>query len=357
MRLAYKYRIRPTKIQAERLENSLNLLRDLYNGALQERRDAWKLNRIRVSYFDQTKQVPDIRKLNPDYKNVSARLMHQTLRVLDKSFSAFFRRMKAGQKAGHPRFKGKSFFNSIIYNGEGYNLHGGKLRLSFIGDLKIKLSRPIEGTIKEVVAKREGSKWYAIVSCDAIPMRPLPTTGAVVGIDVGIESFATLSDGTQIDNDRHYESSQSQLRVASRRVARRTKGSKRWRKAVNRLRSIHQKTFNRRDDFQHKLSTFLIANYDLIAVEKLNIKGMMRGNLSKQIADAGWHSFTRKLAYKAERAGRLFAQVNPAYTSQDCSDCGDRAKKTLKVRLHSCEKCGLSIHRDWNAALNILARA
>lgn len=335
---------------------SLDLLRELYNAGLQERRDAWRLNRVRVTCFDQINQIPEIRNhLRPDLQSVPANVLRHPLRQLDKAFQSFFRRVKAGEKPGFPRFKGKPFFNSIIYNNTGYRFRGDRLNLSLIGDLKIKLSRPYEGKIKEVIIKREGDKWFAILSCDGVPANPLPMTNQNIGVDVGIESFATLSDGRQIENPRFYEKTQKQLRIAQRRVARRKKGSNRRRKAVAMLRNIHHKIANQRKDFQHKVSAWLIKEYDNIAVEKLNIKGLAKGRLSKQISDAGWGNFISMLSYKAESAGRKLIQVNPAYTSQDCSRCKHREKKSLSVRQHHCSNCGLSLHRDHNAALNILS--
>jgi putative transposase len=354
VRKSYKYRLYPNKEQTEKLSHSLDLLREIYNAGLQERRDAWQMNRIQISYFDQSKQVSDIRTLNTDYLAVQSRTIRQTLRQLDKSFAAFFRRLKSGERPGYPRFKGRNFFNSIIYNLEGFRLIGNRLRLSKIGDIKIRLSRPIEGTIKEVLAKREGDKWYAIISCDNVPERPLAPTGEVIGIDVGIESFATLSDGTQIENWKYYEAGAKKMRTAQRRIARRTKGSNRRRKTVAQLRNVHQKIVNQRNDFQHKLSTHLIAHYDLIAVEKLNIKGLAKSRLSKQILDASWSSFFHMLRYKAESADRKLVEVKPHFTSQDCSACGNRVKKALSERMHNCCNCGLLLHRDHNAALNIL---
>lgn len=356
-RRSYKFRLYPNKEQTANLERSLDLLRDLYNGAVQERRDAWKLNRIRVSCFDQINQVPDIRKLNSDYMAVHSRVCAQTLRQVDKAFQAFFRRAKAGQNPGYPRFKGKSFFTSFFYNQTGFRFVGNLIRLANIGLVKITVHRPIEGRLKQVTVKREGHKWYAIAICDDVPIEPLSECKQVVGVDVGIESFATLSDGTQIENLRYYESAQKKLRVAQRRVARSKKGSNRRRKAIAQLRLIHQKIFNQRHDFQHKLSYWLIQNYGIIAVEKLNIAGLAKGRLSKQVTDAGWYGFINKLKYKAESAGRQLIEVCPNFTSQDCSGCGTRVKKGLSVRVHNCENCGLSIHRDWNAALNILSRS
>lgn len=355
MRLSYKFRLYPNKEQTANLERSLNLCRELYNGALQERRDAWNLNRIRISFFDQSRQVPDIRRLNPDYMQIGARVCGQVLRQVDRSFQAFFRRCKTGEKAGFPRFKGKSYFNSVFYNQTGFGLANNQLRLANVGRVKIKQHREILGVVKQVTVKRESSKWYAIFVCDNVPTKQLKATNKSIGIDVGIESFATLSDGIQIDNWKYYESSAKQLRVAQRRVARRKKGSNRRRTAVLQLQNIHKKIFNQRADFQHKFSTDLIRAYDLIAIEQLNIKGLSKGILAKQVLDVSWSSFFHKLTYKAESAGRKLIEVNPAYTSQDCSGCGHREKKSLSVREHNCQSCGLVLHRDHNAALNILA--
>ncbi len=353
IRKSYKFRMYPNAEQSANLERSLDLCRELYNAAIQERRDAWKLNRINISFFDQSKQVTAIRQVRPEYLNIQARVCRQVLRQVDRSFQAFFRRVKTGHKPGFPRFKGKNFFNSFFYNAEGFRFLGNKLRLANIGLVAIKLHRAMQGTVKEVTVKREGSKWYAIASCADVPANPLPDIGEQIGIDVGIENFATLSDGTQIDNWKYYESTAAKLRVAQRRVSRRKKGSNRRRKAVAMLRAIHQKVFNQRSDFQHKLSTRLVNEFDLIAIEKLNIKGMARGILAKQIHDASWSNFFYKLTYKAESAGRKLIEVDPRNTSQTCT-CGAVVKKDLSVRWHDCSECGLSNHRDIVAAQNIL---
>jgi len=354
-RLSYKFRLYPNKTQTVALDRSLWLLRTLYNAAIQERKEAWKLNRVNISFADQSKQMPDIRQNDSNYMDVQARVCLQTLRQVDKAFRSFFRRVRAGAKPGYPRFKSRDRFKSFFYNREGFKFIDGKLQLANIGLVKIKQHRQIEGTIKEVAVRRENSKWFVLVSCDGIPIQPLIQTGEAVGIDAGIENFITLSDGTQIENWKHYESSAQQLRVAQRRVARRKKGSSSRRKARAILRNIHQKIRNRRSDFQHKISRHLVNHYDLIAVEDLNVKGLAKGRLSKQVHDVAWSEFFRKLAYKAESAGRQLVKVRPHFTSQDCSGCGNRLKKDLSVREHNCLICGLSLHRDHNAALNILS--
>jgi putative transposase len=353
---SYKFRIsKPSKAVQERLEATLYLCRDLYNCALQERRDAYRLNKISLNYYDQASQLKEIKETNPEYKDVHSQVCQDVLKRLEKSFQSFFRRVKAGQKAGFPRFKGKNFFDSFCYTQSSFSVLGNKLTLSKIGKVKIKLSREIQGKVKQCRIKHECGKWFVIFTVETCIEGGLLKTGDSIGIDMGVSAFATLSDGTQIDNFKYYESTQKQLRIAQRSVARKKKGSNRRRKAVTQLRKIHQKIKNQRNDFQHKVSTHLVKQFDLIAIEKLSILGMSRGILAKQVNDASWSSFFQMLDYKAENAGRQLIKVSPNYTSQDCSACGTRVKKDLSVRVHNCLKCGLILDRDVNAAINILS--
>lgn len=351
---SFKFRISANKIIAQKLEQTLFLCRDLYNSALQERRDAYRLNRVSLNYYDQANQLKEIKQTNPEYKDVHSQVCQDVLRRLDKSFRGFFRRVKAGQIAGFPRFKGKNFFDSFCYTQSGFSLLGNKLILSKIGTVKIKLSREIQGKVKQCRIKKEINNWFVIFTVET-QVEPLPKTGQSVGLDMGISAFCTLSDGTQIDNFKYYESTQKKLRTAQRSVARKKKGGNRRRKAVLQLKKIHLKIKNQRADFQHKVSTHLVKQFDLIAIEKLSILGMSRGILSKQILDASWSSFFQMLDYKAENAGRQLIKISPNYTSQDCSACGERVKKDLSVRVHNCLKCGLILDRDVNAAINILS--
>lgn len=350
---ASKFFLKLSKAQSAKLENTLNLCRQLYNAALQERRDAWRINRININRFDQDKQLPEIKQTNPEYRDVHSQVLQDVLKRLDKSFQGFFNRVKQGVKAGFPRFKGKNRFDSFCYAQSGFSLSGNKLTLSKIGTVKLKPLRQIQGKIKTLTIKNECGKWFAIFTFET-RVEPLPKTGESVGLDAGISSFMTLSDGTQIDNFKFYESTNKKPRIAQRRVSRRKKGSHRRRKAVVKLRRIHQKIKNQRNDFGHKVSTHLVKQFDLIAIEKLNIIGMSKGILSKQIHDVAWSSFFQKLRSKAEYADRKLIEVNPNYTSQACSQCGNIVKKDLSVRLHHCSECDLSINRDWNAAINIL---
>jgi putative transposase len=354
----FKFRIYPTKTRVKNLESWLDLCRELYNAALQERRDAWKLNKVFINYFDQSAQLPAIKAVREDLTSVNAQVLQNILRRLDKTFKAFFARIQRNEKAGFPRFKSQNGFDSFTFPQakKGFKLIGNKLLIHRIGTLKIKLSREIQGTIKTLTIKRENGKWFATFVCDDVPVSPLPKTNKQVGIDVGIESFLTLSDGTQIENSKYYQNSQRQLRVAQRRLSRRKKGSNRRKVAVRQLAKIHAKIRNQRADFQHKLSTKLINEFDLIAIEKLNISGMRKGFLSKQVNDVAWFGFFQMLRYKAENADRKLIEINPAGTSQTCI-CGERVEKTLAIRVHSCGKCGLLEHRDIVSAKVILQRA
>ncbi|MGI8642018.1 MAG: RNA-guided endonuclease InsQ/TnpB family protein [Pyrinomonadaceae bacterium] len=351
---SFKFSIKPSKAQTAKLENTLNLCRNIYNAALQERRNAWELNRINITRFDQDKQLPFIKQTNPEYKDVHSQVLQDVLKRLDKSFQGFYRRVTRKQKAGYPRFKGKNRFDSFCYAQSGFNLLGNKLALSKIGTLKIKLSRNIVGKVKTCQIKRECGKWFVIFTVETCVEEGLPKTGESVGLDMGISAFCTLSDGSAIDNFKYYESTNKKLRVAQRSVSRKKKGSGCRKKAVLKLRQIHNRIKNQRTDFQHKVSTHLVKQFDLIAIEKLVILGMSRGIFGKQILDASWASFFQMLRYKAENADKKLVEINPNYTSQDCSRCGNRVKKDLSQRVHHCLHCGLVLDRDTNAAKNIL---
>jgi len=354
---AYKYKIRNiSKTVATKLENHLVTCCELYNAALQERRDAYRLNRISLNYFDQANQLRELKKIRDDLNNVHSQVLQNILKRVDKTFKAFFARIKRKEKAGFPRFKSVERFDSFCFPQSGFKLIGDKLTLSKIGSVRVRLSRPIEEKIKTCTIKREVSGWFVIFTVED-EVKPLPKTNQAIGLDAGIESFVTLSDGTQIDNFKYYETSQVKLRKAQRRVSRRATGSNGRRRAINQMRKVHSKIQNQRNDFQHQISTMLIKEYDLVAIEDLNIIGLSKGILSKQVHDVAWSAFFQKLKYKAENADKMLIEVRPHFTSQDCSACGTRVKKDLSVREHICLKCGLRLHRDHNAAKNILKSA
>lgn len=293
--------------------------------------------------------------LREDVKTVNAQSLEDVIFRVDRAFKSFFRRVKSGEKPGYPRFRSARRYDSLTFRQIGNVLTDRKLRISKVGEVRIKLTRPVQGQIKMLTIKREAGRWFAIFVCEVEPT-PLPFNPNVIGVDVGLSSFATLSTGEAIDNPRYFRQSERAVRVAQRRVARRKKGSNRRGDAVLLLQRAYAYVRAQRADFHHRLSRRLVNTNGLIAVEDLNVKGMASGMLAKSVNDAGWTSFIDKLTYKAEEAGRLLIKVDPRGTSQTCT-CGAEVRKTLKDRLHVCLNCGLVANRDHVSAQIILARA
>lgn len=356
VRKTYKYKLQPTAEQEGTLAFVLRRCRELYNAGLQERRDAWQKCAVGITAASQSAQLPEIKEVRPEYREVHSQVLQDVLARLDRAFQAFFRRVKAGETPGYPRFHGANRYTSFTYKqfGNGANLDNGFLVLSKIGRLAVRWSRPLEGTPKTVTISREADGWYACFSCEDVPIQPLPLTGQETGIDLGLESFATLADGSQIANPRIFRVAEMNLKRAQRRVTRRQKGSHRRRKAVRLLAKAHQTVKRQRQDFQHKAALQLVRQFDTMYHEDLQVANMVKNHhLAKSIADAGWGMFLTILAFKAVCAGKRVVAVPPAYTSQTCSGCGVIVAKGLSVRWHSCPDCGASLHRDHNAAKNI----
>ncbi len=355
---ACKYKLRMNRVFQTRCESTLDVCRELYNAGLQERRGAWAINRVSVNYATQCAQLPEIKELCAELQEVHSQVLQQTLRRLQRAFENFFRRVKAGETPGYPRFKGRDRVDSFCYPQAGFRLEGDKLHLSKIGSCRVRLSRPVEGTIKTCTIKREADGWYVIFAVEENQCRYFPKTGDTVGVDVGLENFATLSTGEVIKNPRCLKSAERRLKTAQRKVSRRTnKRSRRRRKAVTLLKKQHQKIVRQRQDFQHKTALRLIREFDIIVVEDLNIRGLVKNHhLARSISDAAWHAFFSILTSKAADADRQVVKVAPQFISQDCAECGHRVRKTLAVREHRCIACGFVVHRDHNAALNIKRR-
>ncbi|HMS41863.1 MAG TPA: transposase [Pyrinomonadaceae bacterium] len=340
-----------------KFKHTLELCRELYNAGLLERRDAWKLNRIVIDYFSQANQLPEIKKVRADLKFVYAQVLQDVLRRLDNSFKSFFNRVKRKEKSGFPRFKGTNRYNSFCYPQRGFKLCGNKLSLSKIGTVKLWKDRELSGNIKTCEIKCEADGWYVIFNCDS-EKEILPKTGKSIGIDLGITYFATLSNGEVIENPRFLRQAEKRLKKAQKSVSRKIKGSNRCKKAVKLLRKIHLKIKRLRNDFFHKITHSLVRQFDEIAVEALQIKNLIKNPfLAKSIFDASWGIFLRILIYKAESAGKRVWKVNPKNSSQICSNCGKKVKKSLKIRIHRCSKCQITLDRDLNAAINIKGRA
>lgn len=334
----------------------------LYNHFLEQRKTLWEENQTPISMYDQHATIPELKQDRGTLKNAYSQVLQNVGTRIDLAFKAFFRRCKNGEKPGYPRFKSKFRYDSFTYPQLGFSVEPDKgyVKLSKIGKVKTVFHRPIEGKIKTCTVKRSATgKWYATFSCLVEP-KPLPPNDQRIGIDVGIASFATFSDGSTIENPRFFKQEERALAKANRAFEpfRGKKWSKAKAKRQQVLARVYERISNKRKDFAHQTARRLINDFGVIAVEDLNINKMKETNprsLNKNISDAAWRMFTELLSFKAEEAGRKVVKVNPAYTSQDCSSCGYRVVKRLADRVHRCPNCDLVLARDHNAAINILA--
>ena len=359
LRKTFKYRLYPTRAQAERLDRTLETCRCWYNACLAERKAAWENEQRTVGKYEQLAQVKVYRRENPYAGQLHSHILQVVVQDLDKAYQAFFRRVKAGEVPGYPRFKGQNRFDSFGLKeyGNGFKLEGRRLRLSGIGRMRVRWHRPIEGKVKTIRVCRQAGRWYACFACE-VEGRALLPTGREVGMDVGIHHLLATSENELVDNPRWYQEEQRTLRILQRRVSRRTSGGSNRRKAVLVLQRQHEHITNSRKDYLNKLVHRFIVNYAVLVLEDLRITGMIWDHrLSKSILDAGWGYLKQHLIDKAAEAGRRVILVDPAYTSRTCSSCGAIfAELSLGDRWVECS-CGLSMDRDVNAAWNIMKRA
>ncbi|HKQ74477.1 MAG TPA: transposase [Blastocatellia bacterium] len=352
----YEFKLRLNKSFVEACERELEHSRQIYNAALAERISCYQITGASLGYNEQSRHLTDARTL-PEVKSHLRTIQQDALERVEGAFKGFFRRVKNGEKPGFPRFKGKDRYHTFSQKYEKVRpcpIKGDKLTVPGVGSCRARLSRPIEGKCKQLRITRRVDGWYALIVCEIPKPEPLPPTGRTVGVDVGISSFATLSNGEEIENPRHLKSALDNLQRRQRRLSRRQKGSKRRAKQRIKVAKAHLKVSRCRKDFQHKVSTDLVRRFDAITVEDLNIRGMVKNQrLARAISDVAWGSFFRMTRSKAEYAGRRFERVDPRYTSQNCSKCGQRQKMPLAVRIYECGKCGAVIGRDHNSAITI----
>lgn len=366
----YEYRLRPNRLQEQALTHTLDLCRELYNAALQEKRDAYTKQGVSLNCAKQQAELLDVKQERPEYASVYAQVLQDVLKRLHRAYDGFYRRVRAGETPGFPRFKSKDRYHSftfpqvsrpdkgrILKTGGVERLANGRLRVHGVpGALKVIWHRTMLGIPKTATFKRKGEHWYVLFACDDVPVEEREKTGRDCAIDLGLEAFATLDDGTRIENPRHFAKAQENLRTAQRRADHRRNRSKRQRKARRLAAKIASKVGRQRKDFHHKTARVLVRKYDRIAVEDLNVRGLARGMLAKSVADVGWGTFLSILSSKAEGAGAHVVKVDPRGTSQECAACGAIAQKGLSEREHRCD-CGFRAHRDHNAALVIRSRA
>jgi len=385
MMRAFKFRLYPTSKQRDALGMMCAAHAELYNAGLQERRDAWRMRGKSIGVYSQMLQLKEIRADRPDQQMWSAASQNQTLRRLDKAFTAFFRRAKAGETPGYPRFRAAARFDSVDFiHGDGIKLHPEEKRLYVmgVGHVRVRQHRPLpEGAVlKTVTVKREGSgpraRWFVVVPLEVAPT-PLPPSGAITGIDMGVASFATTSEGEFLPNPRFGKSAADKLAAAQRALSGRKRGSNRRQKAAERVAALHGVVRRQRLDHAHKTALKLVQDHDVICHEKLRIRNMTRrakpkpdpdnpgtflpngqaakSGLNKSILDAGWGLFLGVLTAKAEKAGRETVPVPAANTSRTCVECGNCEKANRPSQaVFVCQLCGFTGHADVVGAINIL---
>ncbi|MFF0424032.1 RNA-guided endonuclease InsQ/TnpB family protein [Streptomyces sp. NPDC004520] len=384
---AYKFLMRPTVGQTIALGEMLRDHCSLYNGGLQERRDAYRhASKTTIRYGQQSVQLKEIRAFDPERQGRwSFSSQQATLRRLDKAFAAFFRRIKAGETPGYPRFRGVGRFDTVDFPRDGDGCHWDstphdpvtRVRFQGVGHVRVHRHRPVAGRVKTVSVKREDRRWYVVLTAEQGDPEPLPATGSVVGIDMGIASFLTTSNGEHVPNPRHGAKAAAKLGAAQQALSRCKRGSKRRRKAISKVATLHRKVRRQRLDHAHKTALDLVREYDLIALEDLRIRNMSKApapkpdpekpggflpngagakaGLNRSIADAGWGVFLMILNAKAASAGREVIAVDPRNTSRRCPRCGHTAKENrpTQEKFH-CVSCGHTAHADVVGALNVL---
>ena len=345
---AWKYRVYPSKLQQEKLDSYLYECKNLWNNILDHTK----------KYYDETGKFPSRKELYLKTKGdaLFSQVAQNVADRLVKSLRGIVARKKAGGKVGFPRFKSIERVKSFTYPQFGFKL-GEKLELSGIGNVAIKKHRELKGRIKTLTIKKMPSdKWFVIFTSEIDRPAFRKKLGPAAGVDLGIESFAYLSDGTSIENPKNLKLTEQKLKDFQREIARKKRGSKNRRKARLKAALAYERLVNKRRDFLHKTTRRLVDSYSFLALENLNVAGLARGFLAKHVLDCSWAEFARMLRYKAEEAGCEVVLVNPAHTTQMCSHCGLIQKKSLAERRHDCP-CGAAMHRDLNAAINILNKA
>lgn len=356
-RTAYQFRLAPTKGQVRQLEEVLETCRWLYNDTLAYRKAAWEEEQRTADWYETKRRIPILKAEHPSLQAVHSQVLQNVTQRVELALKGFFRRVKAGETPGYPRFRGTGWYDSFTYpQADAFKVDRQWLDLSKIGRVQIIDHRPIVGTIKTLTIRRTSTgKWFACFSVETEP-EPLPKTQRAVGVDVGLTHFATLSTGEQVANPRYLRKDERALAKAQRKLAKTEKGTPERGKRRKVVAHIHERIANRRKDFAHKLSRRLVNEFGIIFVEDLNIVRMIKNHsLAKSIADAAWNQLASYTRYKAASADRVYLEVDPRGTSQRCSQCSAVVKKDLSVRVHQCPYCGLKIDRDLNAALNILA--
>jgi len=379
VRISYQYKIKPTKQQAEKIDKTLEMLRYQYNYLLAQRFDWYEQNRSPINrcsifvchlpelkeqpnYYNQKASLTQLKKDRPWYKEIHSQVLQEVAKKVELAFDRWLKGDSNSKKSGRPRFKSTGQYKTFTFpQFKQHHFVNNKITLSKIGDVKVIVHRQVPDgfQIKTVSVTKKADGYYVTLSLDdkTVPtIKPDFNANNIVGIDVGLIDFIVTSDGERIAAPKFLRQAERKLKSAQRRVSRRKRGSNRRKKAIKKLGILHKKVVDTRKDFQFKTANNLLKKYDVVAVEKLNIKGLAKTRLAKSINDAGWGQFITILSNKAENAGLKVIAVNPNGTSQECSNCGHKVKKPLSERRHNCPNCKVSLCRDLNAAINIKAR-
>lgn len=354
----YRYRIYPNRVQAQQISNTLGCSRFVYNHFLSLRRDAWSEQHENVTYTKTSALLTDLKR-DPDHvwlNGADSMALQESLRNLDRAFSNFF-----AKRAGYPKFKSRHHHHQSYRTRNQSNnirIEGGRIVLPKLGVVKAKLSRCPEGRILNATISRTPTGKYFVSLCVEEDLVPKPNAGGVLGIDVGLKEFYTDSNGKSVDNPKTLSKYERKLRREQRKLSRKQKGSSNRAKQRIKLVAVHEKIYNVRNDFLHKESTRLVSENQVIAIESLNVKGMVRNHhLAKAISDASWSRFFTMLEYKGYERGCEIRRIDTFYpSSQTCSCCGYRNPivRDLSIRNWVCPECGVTHDRDTNAAVNIL---
>jgi putative transposase len=374
---SFRYLLGPTVRQRAALLELLGLQCELYNAALEDRRGAWRWEQRSVSYVDQCRTLTTLREVRPEVLAAGVTVCRGTLRRLDWAFAGFYRRCRAGQRPGFPRFRSREPVGLVAVGGPQRVAprHVGEAAAPD-GDrgVKVRLHRPLRGTPKVITVRREGRRWWVTIRCVDVPAEPLPATGRQVGIDLGVTVLVATSDGALITNDRHAQRAAHRLARAQQDLATKQRGSQHRHRAVERVAAAHRQVRNRRTDTLHQLSRHLVNDHDLIVHEQLAVANLVRRprprpngvggydpngaaaktGLNRCIHDAGWGQLLAMIAYKAESAGRSVIVVDPRNTSRTCAHCGHVSAGNRRGAVFECQACGHQAHADTNAARNIL---
>lgn len=368
-RTTYQFRIYPTRKQTQTLEEWLGLCCEVYNAALDERRSAYRMAGVSLSYAHQCAELPECKQVRPELHEVPAQVLQDVVKRVDRAYDDFFRRVENGEVPGYPRFKSRSRYDSMTFKqyGNSFQVQTGNTKkraalvLAKLGQVKMVMHRAMKGTPKTAVVKRTPTgKWFVSISSEMeeeeVQNKRLPVCPEAVGLDVGLKTFAYLSTGEEIPNPRFFRAEEAALARAQRKLSKaRHAGSRQRQKKRKVVARVHERIGNRRKNFIEQEVCKLIKRFGLLAVEALIVRNMVKNpKLAKSIADASWSKFFAHLLCKAEEAGREVVRVNPAYTSQTCSACGHRQALPLSVRVYECPQCGLVIDRDYNGSKNIL---